>query len=162
MKHKTLVYMEETMTKNKKIIFVFIVLIFTLLILFIAKTRRENKIEYPEFETNGQSIYLPTYIPDGYSVKSVRVSDGMTTAEFTDGSEVICFVEIRSTDVSIDIDDEDYETKKAELGSKYGFLSEWDDRKIFTYTDEISTVSISGKLKNEEIEKIVKSIKLYS
>lgn len=50
------------MTKNKKIIFVFIVLIFILLMLFIAKTRRENKIEYPEFETNGQSIYLPTYI----------------------------------------------------------------------------------------------------
>ena len=69
MKHKTLVYMEETMTKNKKIIFVFIVLIFILLMLFIAKTRRGNKIEYPEFETNGQSIYLPTYIPDGYSVK---------------------------------------------------------------------------------------------
>lgn len=150
------------MTKNKKAVFFIIMLFIAFAALFCGIGKfGGNNIKYPELETNGQIIYLPQYMPDGYTVDKVDIYDGLITSEFVNGSKHIVFIQILNDNVSIDVDTDDYQTSEANIGSKDGYLSGYGNDKIFTFFENDCMFSISGEIEKEEIDKIVKSIEPY-
>lgn len=142
-------------------IFIILLLILTSLLYFELKTSTKKNIIYPEFDTYGQTIYLPTYIPKGYIVDDINVKEGITTTRFVNDSKVLVFVQVKSAGLGVDIDKDDYDTQKMEIGDKTGYFSKERDETIFTYYEEDYSFTISGNLDKDEISKIVNSIEIY-
>ena len=76
-----------------------------------SKLVLKKNIIYPEFDTYGQTIYLPTYIPKGYIVDDINVKEGITTTRFVNDSKVLVFVQVKSAGLGVDIDKDDYDTQ---------------------------------------------------
>ena len=126
-----------------------------------SKLVLKKNIIYPEFDTYGQTIYLPTYIPKGYIVDDINVKEGITTTRFVNDSKVLVFVQAKSAGLGVDIDKDDYDTQKMKIGDKTGYFSKERDETIFTYYEEDYSFTISGNLDKDEISKIVNSIEIY-
>lgn len=149
------------MGRIKKVIFIILVLILTSLLYFEFKTNTKKNINYPEFDTLGQTIYLPTYIPEEYVVDDINVKDGIITTRFMKDSKALVFVQVKRVGLGIDIDKDDYDTQKIKIGEKTGYFSKESDETIFTYYEGDYSFSISGNLDKDEISKIVNSIEIY-
>ena len=79
------------MYKTKKYALMTTVLISASLLYFGLNEEKGGNIEYPDFETYGQTVYLPTYIPEGYTVQDVNITGKMIVSMFTCKSDYILF-----------------------------------------------------------------------
>lgn len=150
------------MYKTKKYALMTTVLISASLLYFGLNAETGGNIEYPDFETYGQTVYLPTYIPEGYTVQSVNIEDEVITVIFVNNLNFISFTQMPSLSLGIDNDSADYSIIKTTIGNKSGYISENNNKIIFIYYDINYAFSISGGLDKDELSKIVSSIKLYA
>ena len=150
------------MYKTKKYALMTTVLISASLLYFGLNEEKGGNIEYPDFETYGQTVYLPTYIPEGYTVQDVNITGKMIVSMFTCKSDYILFTQVNFYNIASDLDNSNYETQRAKLGNTEGYLSEEGGRTLFIYYEEGYSFSISGGLDKDELSKIVSSIKLYA
>ena len=150
------------MYKTKKYALMTTVLISASLLYFGLNAETGGNIEYPDFETYGQTVYLPTYIPEGYTVQGINVKEKMITVRFVSGSNLLVFTQMPSLSLGIDNDSADYSIIKTTIGNKSGYISENNNKIIFIYYDRNYAFSISGGLDKDELSKIVSSIKLYA
>ncbi len=150
------------MYKTKKYALMTTVLISASLLYFGLNAETGGNIEYPDFETYGQTVYLPTYIPEGYTVNNVELNGKIVSAMFANDSDYIFFTQMRYSNAPSDVDNSNYATHKTKLGYTDGYLSEEGGRTLFIYYEGGYSFSISGGLDKDELSKIVSSIKLYA
>lgn len=150
------------MHKTKKYALMTTVLISASLLYFGLNAETGGNIEYPDFETYGQTVYLPTYIPEGYTVQDVSVKEKMITVSFVSGLNLLVFVQMPILSLGIDTDSADYSIIEAKIGSKTGFISENDNTTIFTYYESNYAFAILGSLNRDELSKIVNSVEIYA
>ena len=150
------------MAITKKKIFIFIILVFMALVFFTFKANSKSGVEYPEFDANGQEVYLPTYMPEGYVVQDIIVNNEVITINFIYESEYAFFVQMPYYSLGMDIDKDDYYTEKTKIGGKEGYFSEYENNNIFTFYEGNHTFSVLGAFDKDEFDKIVRSIKLYN
>lgn len=149
------------MNRIKKMIFIILLLILTSLLYFELKTSTKKNIIYPEFDTYGQTIYLPTYIPKGYIVDDINIEDGIITTRFVCGTDYIFFIQMNYSNAVVDVDNTNYETNRIKLADKEGYFSKEYEETIFTYYEGDYSFTISGNLDRDEISKIVNSTEIY-
>lgn len=150
------------MYKTKKYALMTTVLISASLLYFGLNAETGGNIEYPDFETYGQTVYLPTYIPEGYTVQDVNITGKMIVSMFTCKSDYILFTQVNFYNIASDLDNSNYETQRAKLGNTEGYFSNDGDRTIFTYYKDDYLFSVSGTLDKSELSKIVNSVELYA
>ncbi len=150
------------MYKTKKYALMTTVLISASLLYFGLNAETGGNIEYPDFETYGQTVYLPTYIPEGYTVQSVNIEDEVITVIFVNSLNFLAFVQMPIISLGIDTDSADYSIIETKIGSKTGFISENDNTTIFTYYENSYSFAILGSLNRDELSKIVNSVEIYA
>ena len=116
-----------------------------------------------ESESNTFSSKSPRYIPEGFSlISDVKVDSFNKQIYSTDTNEILTYVQSFKDGANLKINTENVGYKKIELANGYEALFYTNNgENCLTYADEnyVFTITISNQFPEEELIKIVESIK---
>lgn len=151
---------------NKKIDRGLIFLIISTLILFsvIYFYDSNKKYQYPEMNTEVYfDVYLPSYIPEGYSCHSMEIDDGFATLYFLDENEnKLRFTQMLAKNFTLSIDNQNHKITEFKNGKYNGYHMHplKSDFQTLVYWDENNFFEIMGQITEEEIIKMANSLSL--
>ena len=152
--------------KSKKDIKALLLLIISSSLLFgyIITHEKQKKFDYPSITGETfESVMLPSYVPDGYTVTDMSISPLFATIEYTCDDNILYFTQ-GYNDATVSFDNE-HNTISEYQSDKYdGFLLtsiDIDNNYLLFVWDDQYFYEISGTLDKKEIFKMIESIEIY-
>ena len=151
---------------NHKIDKGLIFLILSTIILFSVIFFYDNnkKYQYPEMNSEVYfDVYLPSYIPKGYSCHSMEIDDGFATLYFLDENENrLRFTQMLAKNFTLSIDNENHKITEFESSKYDGYHMHplKTDYRTLVFWDENNFFEIMGQIAEEEIIKMADSLSL--
>ena len=143
----------------------FLLLILILFSFFFSSCEKQKEFDYPLIETDyAIEIFLPKYVPDGYKVKEIDITDIYASIIYTSDTGDISFLQIATSNNSVSLDTEksiitEYNSDKF---SGYLLTDKYieSQRLLYVYNDT-NSFAIDGLLEESEIIKMIESIEKY-
>lgn len=132
---------------------------------FFAEVFERFTVIFVENDTPAESVgemelYAPTYIPDGYTVAQKTQIDRLYRVVYiNDNMPTINYVQRWNTDINRALDTEKTEYSKIVVGEFSGVTYTNKNVVTVTFWDDTYNYTLTGKISEEELIEIAKSIK---
>ena len=152
--------------KSKKDIKALLLLIISSSLLFgyIITHEKQKKFDYPSITGETfESVMLPSYVPDGYTVTDMSISPLFNTIEYTCRENILYFTQ-GYNDGTVSFDNEHNTISEYQSDKYEGFLltsTDIDNNYLLYVWDEQYSYEISGTIDKNEIFKMLESIEIY-
>ena len=131
------------------------------LIFFLDSTK---KYQYPEMNSEVYfDVYLPSYIPEGYSCHSMEIDDAFASLHFINENEnKLRFTQMPTKKFTLSIDNQNHKITEFESSKYDGYHMQplKTDFQTLVFWDENNFFEISGQITEDDIIKMANSLSL--
>jgi len=116
---------------------------------------------YDDFAQAATGLYLPSYIPEAYSVDSIEDADSIYAAIYKDATENLIIFKRLSAGTNLVIDTEDVVIESLTINGESAQYSEKHGFGNLIFTIEDNFFLLSGGVGKDEMVKIAESVKIF-